>query len=442
MKKVLSIITTLGIVLFFGASAVNAQTRQDIIKRGLASTVSLSMDNDSYGSGFFVLPDHIATAYHVVKGASSGLVSPVHRVEKYPIVGISAIDEDNDLVILKVSGAHGIPLPIGDSGTIEIQHEVIVIGNPLGYEGTVTDGKIINLLWNRLLTDATINRGNSGGALLSSEGEVIGVAIQKLLDIKDGINLAQDLNQAVPSKYLIPLIEKARSGKGVLKPLSVEGVIGTHLTWDGESVYGISLHNQRNHTIVNARCLVIFRDDKGIICADQFRHNGFLYAGQVARTFRVVVDNSSLADIKHYNRIYRVDSPGFSHVGTRVKQLAKSHEIKILDFDMAHPHLTRGLGVPLVPLKGVTGSGLTWSGKESDVVSYLLQNHLSEDVKGVVSYAVLYDKEGVPIAESNMSQDQAIPAMGTLQVVGWAPLDVKQLMKNHEIKIFQLKENE
>ena len=229
MKKALLSITVLGLILFLGMTTANAQTPQDIVKKGLASTVSLIMDNDGYGSGFFVLPDQIATAYHVIEGSSSGYVSPVLEEDKYPIVGITAIDRDNDLVILKVSGAHGTPLPIGNSGTVEIQDEVYAVGNPLGYEGTVTEGKIINnSLGSRLLTDAAINRGNSGGALLNSKGEVIGVVTAKSLDIVTGeggpINIGEGLNVVVPAKYLTPLIEKAKGNQGILEALKCRWV--------------------------------------------------------------------------------------------------------------------------------------------------------------------------------------------------------------------------
>ncbi len=444
MKKVLLHITAWGIILFFGMAAANAQTTQDIAKKGLASTVSLVMDNDGYGSGFFILPDQIATAYHVVEGASSGYVSPVHQEDKYPIVGITAIDKDNDLVILKVSGARGTPLPIGDSEKVEIQHEVIVVGNPLGYEGTVTDGKIINnSLGNRLLTDAAINRGNSGGALLNSKGEVIGIAIEKKLDIisirdpknddPKEVNIGDGLNVAVPSKYLTPLVEKAKDNQGILKPLSVEGVTGTHLTWSPNGhLYTFTLHNQRNETIMNLHCLVIFKDKRGIICADQFKPViPYLFDRGLNRTTRIVFDGLYVPDI---------DNRNFSHVGTRVQQLMKSYEIKILDFDIAPPHMVRGWGFPLVPLEGVTGSGFTWLGERD--ISYTLQNHLSQDVKNVLSYIVFYDKKGNPIDESGEDIVE-IPTMGTLRVenrvIGY---DVKQLTNRVEYRIYQHKSGE
>lgn len=148
MKKALLITTTLGLTLFLSLTVANAQTPQEIAKTARVSTVSLTMDNSSYGSsygsGFFVTPDQIATSYHVIEGASSGHVSPVLQKEEYPIVGITAIDVENDLVILKVLGAQGRPLSIGDSGTVKILDTIYVVGNPNEIEGTVTTSVISN----------------------------------------------------------------------------------------------------------------------------------------------------------------------------------------------------------------------------------------------------------------------------------------------------------
>ena len=278
MKSVLRITTTTFIlILFFTINLATAQTPQDIAKNARVSTVSVMMDNNNYGSGFFVTPNHIATSYHVIEGAKSGHVSPVFQKEKFDIVGIVAADEENDLVILEVFGIQGKPLPIGDSKIVDVLQTVIVVGNPAGIEGTVTTDKIINILGKYLLMSAPISPGSSGGAVLNEKGEVIGVTMGSFSGDK---NQNQNLNAIVPSNYLTPLVEQAKK-PGDLKPLSTDGVSGYRLTW-GDNFYEFSLRNQRREDIEVVVCMVMFygKNDE-LICVDMFQLAGLFMSGFV-----------------------------------------------------------------------------------------------------------------------------------------------------------------
>src|SRR5258707_1931034 len=91
---------------------------------------------------------------------------------------------DTDIALIKVDGQSGLPVaPLGDSSTLRMGEWVCAIGNPLGYEHTVTVGVVSFLerklfdmsLDNYIQTDAAINFGNSGGPLLNARGEVIGI---------------------------------------------------------------------------------------------------------------------------------------------------------------------------------------------------------------------------------------------------------------------------
>ena len=444
MKKALRNIKVLGIILFFAITTIHAQTPQEIAKIGRASSVSLTMDNGSTGSGFFVLPDQIATCYHVIEGASSGYISPVFQQEKkYPIMGITAIDGDNDLVILKVAGVNGTPLPAGDSDAVVIQDKIYAVGSPLGekdYEGMVTGGRINITTNNRILMDAKINRGNSGGALLNSPkdkvigSKVIGVVQGRVLDIHpDWGNIGQGLNIAVPSKYLVPLVEKAKVRAPTIKPLSVDGVTGKHLIWDDE-YYRFSVCNQLTKTIQNVRCFVIFKDKEGqTICVDEVLIAA-LYPGEGQRQTRFLT--SYLMDDLYYKPTlkvpssYRFSSSIASSVGPGTKQLMKSYEIRILDFDIASPHITRG-----TLLQGVTGNGLRW---DFISISYNLQNHLDKDLKNIFCLVVFYDKENTPIGVTSGRSDLEIPARGTLKIEEiFVPGNLKELTKGVEYKIYQ-----
>ncbi len=218
-------ITIIVFLLFCTISTAPAQTAlpaEDIAEKALAATVYLEMKdtNDKtlgIGSGFFVKPNLIATNYHVIEGAAKGTAKLVGKFTTYNIEGVTATDKTNDLAILKVT-AYGIkPLSLGDSDKVRIGETVYVAGNPKGLEGTFSDGIISSKrsedTKERLQMTAPISPGSSGGPVLSKKGEVIGVsvAVHRALD-------AQNLNFAIPSKYLKKLLEQ----KKLAKPLSQE----------------------------------------------------------------------------------------------------------------------------------------------------------------------------------------------------------------------------
>ena len=107
----------LTLLLFCGITVAKAQNPQQIAKKALASTVLLLMEDTNgqpltLGSGFFVRNNQVATNLHVVKGASRGYAKLVGQKTKYDIEGITAVDAEHDLVILKISVPGAIPSPI------------------------------------------------------------------------------------------------------------------------------------------------------------------------------------------------------------------------------------------------------------------------------------------------------------------------------------------
>ena len=208
------------LLLFCTINTAPAQTTlpaEDIAEKALAATVYLEMkDNNGktlgIGSGFFVKPNLIATNYHVIEGAAKGTAKLVGKYTTYNIEGVTATDKTNDLALLKVT-AYGIkPLPLGDSDAVRIGATVYVAGNPKGLEGTFSDGIISSLrdklTKERLQMTAPISPGSSGGPVLNRKGEVIGVSFagHRALD-------AQNLNFAIPSKYLKKLLEQSKPAK-------------------------------------------------------------------------------------------------------------------------------------------------------------------------------------------------------------------------------------
>jgi serine protease Do len=135
------------------------------------------------GSGFIIDADgSILTNNHVIEGADRIIVKLSDgRSLRATVIGA---DPDTDIALIKVEGQTGLPVaPIGDSSTLRMGEWVCAIGNPLGYEHSVTVGvvsylgrKLFDLsLDNYIQTDAAINFGNSGGPLINARGEVIGI---------------------------------------------------------------------------------------------------------------------------------------------------------------------------------------------------------------------------------------------------------------------------
>jgi S1-C subfamily serine protease len=142
--------------------------------------------SEGTGSGFILNGDgEILTNNHVVKGSSQLTVTLADKkVFKAKVLGT---DPKDDLALIKIEAGRKLPaMHLGDSDALVVGQKVLAIGNPFGFEGTLTTGIVSSLnrtiqteasraLEGMIQTDAAINPGNSGGPLLDSHGNVIGI---------------------------------------------------------------------------------------------------------------------------------------------------------------------------------------------------------------------------------------------------------------------------
>ena len=326
-----------GLFLMTLSNTAAAQTVQQIARKAFGSTVLLVMEDAngqpvSLGSGFFVRDGAIASNLHVVEGASRGYAKIVGEKTKYNIEGITGIDPERDLVLVKISADRTRPLSLGNSDAVQVGDVVYAIGNPQGLEGTFSQGIISSIRQvgsDKLLQiTAPISPGSSGGPVLNSKGNIIGVSVATF---KGG----QNLNFAIPSNYLKALLTKAGAAKPLAEAMpyktqrsileglggrNTEGVVCRQMLWEYNGHYTFSLYNQLRDNVKDIVCLVVFYDKQDTpIDFDLIHYGGSIPAGLSKR-----VESDVNISVQHINADGWGNTPPKSKI-----------EFRVLNFEIA-----------------------------------------------------------------------------------------------------------
>ena len=180
---------------------------------------------EGLGSGVIVSPDgYVLTNQHVVDGAQEITVELTdNRVFNAKLVGS---DQPSDLAVLKIDAANLPVLALGDSDKAQVGDVVLAIGNPLGIGQTVTSG-IVSAKGRQtgigdgsfedfIQTDAAINQGNSGGALVNTQGELVGINSQILSPSGGSIGIGFAIPANMARDVMTQLVKSGKVRRGMI----------------------------------------------------------------------------------------------------------------------------------------------------------------------------------------------------------------------------------
>jgi putative serine protease PepD len=208
------------------ANDSTAKKVYDGAKESVAFISAQTGQGTATGSGFVVTADgKIVTNEHVVDGAQSVTVKLGTAGKEYP-ARVLAADASKDLALLKIDASNLKALPFGDSKDLEVGDNVYAIGNPFGLDNTLTSGIVSALgrdiqapdgtpIAGAIQTDAALNPGNSGGALLDADGNVVGVNSQiASAGASSGEAGNVGIGFAIPSDTVKAFVEHPSSSSG------------------------------------------------------------------------------------------------------------------------------------------------------------------------------------------------------------------------------------
>ena len=289
---------------------------------GIRSTIQGQMSifggvqtSTAEGSGIILSEDgYIVTNNHVIEGASA--VSVILNTGSEFTATVIGADSESDIAVIKIEPTEELTVAtLGDSDSVVVGERAVAIGNPMGLEffGSVTQGIISavnrtidvdNRTMNVIQTDAAINSGNSGGALVNARGEVIGINTVKVSTTGvEGMGFAIPISQARP--IISDLLEYGYvTGRPVIgiSTRDVTEYMATQYNWpQGAQVMAVTSENAQNaglqqgdiiiavdgNTITSGSDLTEYKDTKSP--GDEIELQVYKYATGTTETVRVVL---------------------------------------------------------------------------------------------------------------------------------------------------------
>ncbi len=204
-----------------GPAVANVYTRQVTTTNSGGYRNDRLRVNTSLGSAVIIDPaGYIVTNYHVIGGASQVRVQIADgRIAEPTLVGF---DAETDLALLKVDLGTLPAIPLGRSDQLRVGDVVLAIGNPYGLAKTVTQGIIsatgrgllgLATFENFIQTDAAVNKGNSGGALVNTAGELVGINTAVLAQDVD----TEGISFAIPVNLVRGVVEEIKQNGRVIR---------------------------------------------------------------------------------------------------------------------------------------------------------------------------------------------------------------------------------
>lgn len=313
----------LSVLVLALSSICFAQSPRELAKTGFKSVVLLAMNDANgqplcVGSGFFVSDGVIATNAHVIEGAGSGSAKLVGQAQIFQLLGTIAVNRHADMALLKVAGT-APSLPLSREPIPVVGDNVYVIGNPLGLEGTFSEGIVSGI--RKTGTDsiiqmtAPISPGSSGGPVMDARGEVVGISVATF---KEG----QNLNLAVPIAYLEQMLEahptavmpfqsgskQSSATPSITDGLGIrteDGVIGRDFNTDRFS-YSFSLSNRLPVAVSKISILIIFYDHAGkMLDFERSSYDESIPAGLTKniQNSSTLVSSSILLQVEGYKKV-------------------------------------------------------------------------------------------------------------------------------------------